>query len=209
MTTATRNGKATTASEIRTITLPALSIETWEMRIIGETPLIAHRFGEDAIRQIEKGQGDGPKVKKAARDPVREFEQASYRLEDGRYAFPAGAIKRCMTIAGMRFAEEKGTELMGKFSIPVELLHLDSPAEPRMRTDRVKIGMGTTSLTYRPEFFPWSLTFPIRFAFMSIDQLFNILTIAGFSVGIGDWRVDKKGVHGQFRVDETAMRRLS
>jgi hypothetical protein len=216
MVTATRNGKETTGQatgDARIVLLPARNIQRWEVRIVGETPLITHRFGEDAIQAIQDAQGGAAKTKKPPRDPRREFEQGMYRLPDGGYGFPAAGVKLAMTIAGQREAGEKRTELMGRISIASEHLEIISDRPPEMRTDRVRLsGMaGVTSLAYRPVFWPWSMLVPIRFNANTIqlDQVLNILDIAGFSVGIGDWRVDRKGTFGQFSVDYDSIRQVA
>lgn len=194
-----------TATAEKTITISAIAIARMRVQIVGTTPLITHRFSEQAIEDIRKRQGDAAKLKKAARDPEAEFRAACYRTRDGHYGFPAVGVKRAMVAAGQRFADEKGTELNGAFSIPDEMLELAAD-EPRMRCDRVVLsGMSrTSSVAYRPEFYPWSIRVPIQWneGFISADQLLNLLQLAGFSVGIGDWRVEKKGSFGQFRLGE-------
>jgi hypothetical protein len=203
----------------RVLVIPKRNQQTFQVRIVGMTPLITHRFGEDAIAEIERSQQGQARDKKPPRDPEREFEQAQYVLErdaEGkpiRWGFPAAGIKLAMTIAGQREAGEKRTELMGRLSIPAEFLEIITPTPPIKRTDRVRLsGMsGVTSLAYRPEFSPWSMIVPVRFNAnsISLDQVVNILDLAGSSVGIGDWRVDKKGVHGQFEVDYESIVQIS
>lgn len=202
-----------------TLVLPQRNIRTFTVRIDGTTPIITHRFGEDAIAEIERAQGGAARDKKAPRNPEREFQQAQYVLESNengaaiRWGFPAAGIKLAMTIAGQREAGEKRTELMGRISIPAEFLEILTPTPPKMRTDRVRLsGMsGVTSLAYRPEFSPWHMIVPIRFNAnsISLEQVLNILDHAGFSVGIGDWRVDKKGTHGQYEVDYNSITQIA
>jgi hypothetical protein len=211
MVTVAKNGQVEGATEAgyrvegkRIILLPSRNIQRVRVRIIGETPLITHRFGEDAIAAIQAAQGGAAKLKKPPRDPEREFEQAQYRLPDGGYGFPASGVKLAMTIAGQREAGEKRTELMGRISVAAEYLEIIGPP-PTMRTDRVRLSgqAGLTSLAYRPQFWPWETWVPLRFNAntISLDQVINILDQAGTSVGIGDWRVDKKGTFGMWRVD--------
>lgn len=191
-----------TSAESR-IEIPQLRMARIEVRIQGLTPLITHRFSEDVMQKMADDQQGKAKVKKAPRNPQAEFEAACYRTPGGRYGFPAAGVKKAMVTAGQRFAGERGTELYGAFSIPVELLTLEC-SEPRMREDRVVLsGMSrTSSIAYRPEFMPWAATIPLTFNadFITADQLVNLLRLAGFSVGLGDWRVEKKGSFGQFEI---------
>ena len=77
-----------------------------------------------------------------------------------------------------------------------------------MRSDRVVLsGMSrTSSIAYRPMYEDWGMDVPIwiNAGFVSPDQIVNLLNIAGFGVGIGDWRVEKKGTFGQFEVARVA-----
>jgi hypothetical protein len=36
---------------------------------------------------------------------------------------------------------------------------------------------------------------------MSMEQVVNLMNVAGFACGIGDWRVAKDGTFGQFHVE--------
>lgn len=206
------------APDERALTIPPLHMMEVEITIVGTTPLIQNQFSEWARIAMEEAQSGAAKTKKAPREPIKEFRGAIYRTPDGRYAHPAGAIKEAMVAAGFRFAGETGTKLRGAFSIPAELLAVEMPdgtpepqeepdpdGWPRMRTDRVVLSGAsrTTSIAYRPEFSPWEMTVPVLFnaGFITLDQIVNLLRLAGFSVGIGAWRVEKKGIYGQFAID--------
>lgn len=193
-----------TESKTREVVIPALQRRIVEARLKGTTPLLVHRYSDEERAKMEAAQQGAAKTKKAPRDPQAEFEAAQYRLPDGRHGFPAIGVKLAMVSAGMRFAEEKGTQLKGAFSIPADLLEIESPTPPRMRSDRVVLqGMSRpSSISYRPEYWPWEMTVPLVYNanFISLDQLLNLLQLAGFAVGIGDWRVEKDGTFGQFEV---------
>lgn len=193
--TSTLNGKAT-----KEITIPKLHVARLNVRIEGTTPLIAHRF---TAEKTIHGSESGTTLKRPPRDPEVEMNAARYVLEDGGDGFPAIGIKRAMVSAGQRFAEAKGTELNGSFSIPSVLVRLIAN-EPTMRTDRVVLSgpSRTTSVAYRPMYDPWAIEFLLQYTmeFVSPDQLINLLNLAGFTVGLGDWRVEKKGSFGQFTV---------
>ena len=66
---------------------------------------------------------------------------------------------------------------------------------------------GTTSIAYRPEFLEWGARLRIRFNpnAISAEQIVNLVEIAGFAVGVGDWRPEKAGQHGMFTVDRGAI----
>ena len=92
------------------------------------------------------------------------------------------------------------TELRGSFHIEGELVEIKG--KPNMREDMVRIGMGTADIRYRPEFKEWSVTLPLRYNAdkISLDQIVNMFNLAGFGVGVGEWRPEKDGTHGMFHV---------
>lgn len=192
----------------KTIEIPSLDLAEIIVTIQGITPLITHRFGERAKLELEATQQHKAKVKKPPRDPEAEFRDSLYVMAQAngnppRYGFPAGGIKKAMMLAGYRFAGEAMTELRGVLTIPGELLEIRSPG-PRMRSDLVKLSGKTSSISYRPEFMPWEIDVPITHNRQMVgqDQVLNLVRLAGMSVGIGDWRVDKSGTFGQFRISE-------
>ena len=83
----------------------------------------------------------------------------------------------------------------------IELVPIDGP-KPVMREDTVKISMGTTDIRFRPEYRAWSMEFDIVFNGRAIspEQIVNLVNIAGFGIGIGDWRPERSGQFGMFHV---------
>jgi len=71
-----------------------------------------------------------------------------------------------------------------------------------MREDMVRVGMGVADIRYRPQFDPWAAKVRIAFnaAAISPEQIANLLDIAGFGVGVGEWRPEKDGSFGRFHV---------
>lgn len=201
---------AKSADSTKSITIPEVKRVWLDVELIGETPLLTNAFGEEAKQKVEDDQAGKPKIKEH-RDPVKDYQQSIYWLDDEhtRYAFPAGGIKRAMVSAGQRFAGERGTELMGAFSIPAEWVEIIGAA-PRMRTDRVILAgvSRPMSLAYRAEFMPWTINVPIVYMapFMTEAQVLNLLKLAGTSVGIGAWRLEKKGTFGQFTIGRVVQK---
>ena len=77
-----------------------------------------------------------------------------------------------------------------------------------MRTDTVKIDGGRTStIAYRPQFWGWELDVPVVFNtnLVSEAQLLNLVQLAGFSIGIGDWRPERNGTFGTFSIKEVTQ----
>lgn len=181
------------------IALPPLRIERVSFVLVGDSPLIVHAWSEKAKRQMIEKQTKQARQPKAAREPEVEYEDCFYRTEGGDYAFPAIGVKAAM-ISACRFADMKMTEARGAFHIDGEMLRVIG--EPRPREDMVRIGIGTADLRYRPEFPDWRIpvTLKINASVISAEQVANLLNIAGFGVGIGEWRPERNGSYGRFHV---------
>lgn len=189
----------------KVIEIPQIKLQRMNVIIQGQTPLITHRFGEKARRQIEDKQQKTAKTAKEARIPEEEFKDALYAIDEvaGKYGFPAAGIKKSLVCAGGRFADEKMTILRGILNVLGDLLEIKGPP-PVMRSDPAVIGNGVKTITYRPMFMPWEITIPVIFNATMITeaQVLNLFQIAGFAIGIGDWRPEKNGTFGQFAIKE-------
>lgn len=183
------------------VEVKAINIKMIDLTIIGDSPLIVHAWSAKAKKEMLDKQMKKAKTAKVAKDPEKDYEEAFYRMEDGTAAFPTIAFKAAAVAAGGRFSDGmKMTELKGMFHIDGELVPIIG--EPNMREDMVRVGMGTADIRYRPEFKKWKVILPIRYNAdaISIDQLVNIFNLAGFGVGVGEWRPEKKGQYGMFHV---------
>lgn len=181
------------------ITLPPIRIETVSFMLIGDSPLIVHAWSEKAKRQMLDKQMKKATQAKQAKDPQADYEACFYRTSTGAYGFPAIGVKAAM-ISACRFADLKMTIARGAFHIDAEMVEVIG--EPRPREDMVRVGMGTADIRYRPEFPEWRVpvTLKINAAAISAEQVANLLNIAGFGVGIGEWRPERNGQYGRFHV---------
>ena len=73
-----------------------------------------------------------------------------------------------------------------------------------MREDVCRVGMGTADLRYRGQFDPWGVKVRVEIntAVISAEQVVNLFALAGFAVGVGEWRPERNGEYGRFRVAE-------
>ena len=193
---------AKTETEIK---IKPIEMNTVEVTIIGETPLIMHAWSEKAKRMmLEAQQGKAKAKSKVIRNPVDEFIQSMYWLEGkpqygdnaseedcrkafekaikkgAKFGFPATAFKQASTVAAYRLGWVKNqTGLRGAFFISGDygdMLEIKSET-PIMREDMVKIGMGTADLRYRGEFRNWQTTFRIQYISNGEYSLENIINV--------------------------------
>lgn len=183
------------------IDLPKLSIVRMNVTLIGDTPLIMHKWSEKAKKEMLDKQMKKAKQAKEAKDPERDFEDSIYRMPDGHPCFPVIAFKAAAVTACTSIGNITKVSARQAFHIDGEWA-LIKGSEPKMREDMVRVGMGTADLRYRGEFFPWFTTLSIAYndRVMSAEQILNMLNTAGFGVGVGEWRPEKDGQFGRFHV---------
>ncbi len=195
---ATATAKKKTTEQVG-ISIPQIAIQRLMVKIVGDSPLITHAWAEKAIRQIKDKQAKKATKGKEARDPEADYQAAFYRTDDGVPAMPSVAFKSA-AVSACRDLDMKMTEARGRFHVEGELIEIIG--EPRMREDMVRVGMGTADIRYRPEFVKWSAILPITYNSTQIspEQIINLLNVAGFGVGVGEWRPEKNGQYGRFHV---------
>ena len=195
-----------TNAEVHIDRIPA---ETIRVPILGTTPLIVHRFSEKAKRQMLDAM-QGRKSPKENKDPQAEYEASFYRLKDGTYGFPTIAFKAATVGAARFYAQLTMTGLKQSMFFRGEpgedgqqLCRIEG--EPRMREDAVRVGRGGSDLRYRGEFPEWSSYVDVTYVTSALtrESVLSLIDAGGMGVGIGEWRPEKDGDFGTFRVDPT------
>lgn len=192
--------KATAAAGQVGIVLPAMNLQTVTITVVGDSPLIVHAWSAKAKKQMLDKMMRKAVGKREAKDPEREYEESLYRHPGGGFGFPSVAFKTAM-VSACRFAENvKMTELRGALHVLGDMVKIDG--QPSPREDMVKVGMGVADIRYRGEFKQWKATLTIQHnvGVISAEQIANLLNIAGFSTGVGEWRPERDGPYGRFHV---------
>jgi hypothetical protein len=202
------------------VEIPLVSFQWLLVTVAGDGPMLTNRFDPEQIEAIEKKQGGGARQPKPPRQPIQEclahlhpmgeVEPTEENFAELVYGYPAIGIKKSLLAAGMRWCERKQTELTGEIFVSgvggAGLVPILAPP-PVMRRDVVVLrgasGKSTTSLVYRPYFYPWKMVIPIRMAipFVTESEVVNFVRMAGLGVGIGSWRIERKGDKGGFQID--------
>lgn len=207
------------ATETTEVVIPAINVKTAEIHIVGDSPLIMHKWSEKAKKEILDKQMKKAKTKgHDAKDPVRDFIDSIYWLEGepeekteegfakaihngARFGFPSVAFKASAVAAGYRAGVTKNMVSMNAaFHIDGEFVEI--VGIPQMREDMVRVGMGVADIRYRGEFPNWSATFTVKYnaSAISLEQLVNLFNLGGFACGLGEWRPERGGQYGMFHV---------
>lgn len=184
---------------IREVTIPIKST----------SPLIVHKWSEKAKREIaDKQAGKAKNKKHAIRIPEEDFEQAKHKSPQGWDGFPAAGFKAAMTrgakMIGMVMKDTQTAFFVKADCEETQLIHIEGAC--RMRTDMVRVGMGSADIRYRPEYPEWTADLTIEFneGVVSLDQIYQLVKAAGYGCGIGEMRPEKtKFNYGRFELAET------
>lgn len=217
------NGKGTETLDLSNFTpgtspqivIDPIEQETLLIPIIGTAPLIVHRFSEKAKKQMLDNM-QGVKNPKKNKDPEAEYQGAFYRFEEKgtRYGIPVISFKaatveasrlydKSVTKVGLRqflfFSGELGHD--GQMLAEIEAINPER--DPHMREDVVRVGQGGTDLRYRPEWLEWRTTLQVTYIVSAMTQgsVLSLIDAAGLTVGVGEWRPEKSGVSGTYRID--------
>ena len=168
--------------------------------IEGISPLITHKWSEKAIRMITDKQGGKAKQAREIRDPQADYEGATYYNGAGlpsipTISFKAAAVTAVSNIPGLTKVQTRTFFFMRGELVPII-------GERYMRQDMVRVGMGTADVRYRPCWDEWKveLTVDLNERLFTVEQLVALMDSAGFGVGVGEWRPEKDGDNGRFRV---------
>jgi hypothetical protein len=190
------------------IVLSPPKVETVNVEVIGTSPLICRNWSQTQKDLMLAKQTKRACKAREAKKPERDYEESLYRHPQGGYGFPAVAFKAAAVRAGT-YAEMKMTFLRGAFHVSGEMVKLNG--EPSMREDMVRLNGKVADIRYRGQFAEWSAVVPIQvnLSVLSIEQLANLLVIAGFAVGVGEWRPEKNGQYGRFDVGSIQVGRVA
>lgn len=184
------------------IIIPRIDIREMDLTLVGDSSLITNQWSEKAKREMAGKHAGEAKPPRELKNPKQIYEDSMYRLDDGSPAYVCSGFKAA-AVAACRFV--KGdiamTEARGAFHVIGEMVKIDGT--PNMREDITRIKSGP-DIRYRAEFKEWSVTLRIRYnaGALSAAQIVNLFNIAGFGVGVGEWRPSSKsgGPHGMFHV---------
>jgi len=206
-----------TGSKLAINILPP-NIKRVQIKIAGVRPLVMHRWPEKArAEMLDKHMGKALK-KKQPKNPRKLFESTLHVFKKGKFSYkntddigvgevlftgqlgiPACAIKAAIVSASRNTGAKIATLLRGAVFVKGSTNDL-VPIEYKslwMREDMVRLsGIGRTpDIRFRGEVRDWTAEVPIEFNadVLTLEQVVNLLAIAGFSVGLLEMRPDKTG----------------
>jgi hypothetical protein len=185
-----------------------MNMKTIEVEIRGNTPLLIHKFAE----QAEQGKATR-RVMVDSMNPRDEATKNAYIAQDGTYYFNAFSIPATMANAGVNH-KMRGSRKTLKFVVPsavridtdtITILGEDGKPAGNFEVDGRPVTIPATKgrvMRYRPRFDKWGAKFRLILndQMLSSEDAHRLLNEAGESMGIGDFRPEKRGPFGTFRV---------
>lgn len=171
--------------------------------IEGLSSFISHRKDSKAGELWEKKM-TGKGTKRELVNPEAEWKASLYlHPETKRPCIPGRGVKKAMVSASI-YSSDRGLRkrLQGAFFVTEEFIPISYDKEFKRRDFLPLKGGMSHHNSYRVEFFGWKARVPIEYNahLITPEALFNAMEVAGFSIGIGDDRPEKGGMHGRFRV---------
>jgi len=198
--TAKNGGRNLLDITIKVASIPKIVINTFQLRLVGDSPLLMHKWSEKALKEMEDKQAKKPRQAKEAKDPHQCYLDSIYRDAQGNAAFPAVAFKNAAVDACSHCEGITKVEARGAFHVVGNLVRIIG--DHVMQRDTVRLAMGVADLRYRAAFPDWSCVLDIRHNpnVLTMDQIINLFSLGGFAIGIGEWRPQKDGSYGMFHV---------
>ena len=175
--------------------------EKIKVQIEGTTPILFNRFRDVQI--------EGKSKKRTGAMAESDIEDKLFII-DKKICLPAVYLKNCITEASKQFKiVGKGKSTYSKLvastvDIIPDMIELDSGKFEIFRISAVNPMTKGRMMTERPRFNKWKAKFEIVLNDPAVPfgVINEILEHAGKYVGIGDWRPEKKGMHGKFLISE-------
>ena len=191
------------AEEIRPIKMRTISI-----MLVGMTPLIMHRYAQKAWQELVYPSGRKNAAERAGtmkHDPIAEYRECFYRNRDEKaptlFHLPDGMVTASLATAALRVPGATKTEIISLTSIAEQI---DLYGVPKLGMAMVRTGGMTRTPDVRTRaYFPqWACVVTLRYKTdpLTDNQMVNLLGAAGEIVGFGDWRQQKGGRYGRFRI---------
>jgi hypothetical protein len=201
--------KPTTKNNDAQIEVQEIEMVEIDFFVLGTTPLIMNRFNQKAwhellLPSLRRNQADLEQSLK--HDPVGEFRGAMYRNRDPKAAslvhIPNGAFHGCVASAALDIpgaTKSKIERLTRIADVNINLFGLPQLFMAMVRNSDMN---RTPDVRTRPLFPEWACKITIRYVrkILSERTVANLLGAAGMIVGIGDWRGQKGGPYGAFRL---------
>jgi hypothetical protein len=171
-----------------------------EIEITGITPLLMNKFNEESLDTKSRDKNETPR---------QAAEKTAYLTAEKSLYFPAENIFACLVCAGKyhKIGKNKVTTMKSSL-IPAAITMLSTAClfdTLDFEVDSRSVVIPSTGgriMKHRARLDTWKTVFNIEIdkTIMSENMVRQIVDDAGSKVGLGDFRPDRKGSFGKFKV---------
>lgn len=164
----------------------------------------------NAIYWAEGSRPPQPNINKETGEKTYDIKVVAKALKEGTFVLPASGFKNA-TISAARNTDMTMTMLRQSIFVngvdDPDWCVIKSPSIPKMDARICRLPNKTPIERFRPKWEEWSTVIRVDFdkGLLSADAVVNLLTIAGFFVGVFEGRPEKSALGwGRFEVDTIA-----
>jgi hypothetical protein len=196
-----------TQKQTNKIEIPEIREERIIVEMIGTAPLLVHAYPEKARRQLAGAKTGEAKQPRTKTTPEDEAMSCRYLDAKGRDCVTAISIKSALAEAMITVSKSLGQVFVYRN------VYIQDQLVPLQFKKRVvfeafpRNANGNPEARWRPEYHDWSCSVAVDYDPDAISKadIINLFARAGKKIGIGDWRVSKRGVHGTWRVGKVKV----
>lgn len=191
------------------IVVPRVETETIQVTVVGTSPLICARMSQKARQELllPKGRKNAAERQSTAKhNPVEEFRASPYLLPE-RYPTRIGlmstAFKGAMATAALDIPGTKKSQIGRLVYVEGDYTAIHGLPRLFMSITRSADINKTPDVRTRAALPRWAAEVTVKFVkpLLNTQAIVNLLSAAGVTAGVGDWRPEKgKGNYGQFRI---------
>jgi hypothetical protein len=193
------------------ISIEALKVGRLRAHLVGTTAFIMHRFSRKAQEELLFPKGRANRAERdqnLKHDPVAEFRECMYRNRDEgeptKLHVPQGMFQKAIADAALDIPGATKSQITRLTKVVTPQINLYGVPKLFMSMVRSSDIAKTPDIRTRPIFPRWACTVEIQYIsnLTKANQISNLLGAAGLIVGVGDWRSQKGGPYGSFRIAE-------
>jgi len=191
------------------IEIAQIGMGRMKFHLLGTSPMIMHRFAAKAWQELllpSAKKNAAAKAESLKHDPLQEFRECIYRNRDPERPtavhFPSGAFSKAIAAAALDLPGASKAQILRLVS--VTSVQVDIYGVPTLGMDMVRSSdmARTPDVRTRAYFAEWACAIDVEFVASLIGeaQITNLLAAAGIITGLGDYRPQKGGNFGKFKV---------
>ena len=177
--------------------------------LVGTSPLIMHRFAFKAWQELLYPSAKKNKAERASslkHKPLEEYQGCFYRnrnpSQPALFHLPNGMPHQALAAAALDIPGAKRTEMERWTNVADVNINLFGVPQMFMSMVRSSDMNRTPDVRTRPIFPKWACQVTIDYKTdpLTDNNILNLFAAAGAIVGMGDWRPQKGGPYGKFRL---------